>query len=57
MTEAKVERLERTLWELEQLASELYDLGYTEQSAEIYDIVYAMDIELQEAAEELDDVA
>ncbi len=57
MTEAKVERLERTLWELEQLASELFDLGYKEQSAAIYDIVYAMDIELQDAAEELDDVA
>ncbi len=54
MTEAKAERLERTLWELEQLASELFDLGYTEQSAEIYDIVYKMDIDLQE---EMDDVA
>jgi len=27
MTEAKIERLERTLWELEQLASELFDMG------------------------------
>ncbi len=57
MTEAKIERLERTLWELEQLASELHDLGYTEKSSEIYDIVYTMDIDLQEAQEELDDVA
>ena len=57
MTEAKVERLERTMWELERVADELYDLGYKEQSAEIYDIVYAMDSELQEAQEELDDVA
>ncbi len=51
MTEAKAERLERTLWELEQLASELFDLGYTEQSAQIYDIVYAMDMELQDVVE------
>jgi len=51
MTEAKIERLERTLWELEQMASELFDLGYTGQSAEIYDIVYKMDIELQDVVE------
>lgn len=57
MTEAKIERLERTLWELERLADELYDLNYKEQSAEIYDIVYKMDFELQEAQEELDNAA
>ena len=28
MNEAKVERLERTMWELERIADELFDLGY-----------------------------
>lgn len=51
MTEAKIERLERTLWELEQLASELFALGYTTQGNMIYDAVYAMDCELQDVVE------
>ena len=54
MTEAKLERIERTMWELEQLASELHDLGYITQANTIYDTVYAMDAELKE---ELEDVA
>ena len=54
MTEARLERVERTMWELEQLASELFDLGYLTQANTIHDIVYAMDIELQE---EMDNAA
>ncbi len=57
MTEEKMERLERVLWELEQLGSELFDLGYIGQGNSIQDIVYAIDIELQEAQEEIDNAA
>jgi len=52
MDEAKIERLERTLWELEQLASELFDMGYIAQGNEIQGIVYAIDMDLQEALED-----
>jgi hypothetical protein len=51
MTEAKIERLERTLWELEQLASDLFDMGYTTEGNAIYGIVYAIDIELESVVE------
>jgi hypothetical protein len=51
MDEAKIERLERTLWELEQLASELFDMGYITQGNMIYDAVEAMDMELQDVVE------
>ena len=54
MTEAKLERLERTLWELERIGEELFDLGYIDVGNEIQDIVYAMDAELKE---ELEDAA
>lgn len=47
MTEAKIERLERTLWELEQLASELFDMGYITQGNAIYGVVDTMDSELE----------
>jgi hypothetical protein len=51
MNEALVERLERTLWELEQLGSELFDLGYITEGNAIQGIVYAIDADLQEAVE------
>ena len=51
MTEEKIERLERTLWELEQLASELFDLGYITQGNAIYGVVDTMDSELEGAVE------
>ena len=57
MTEAKLERLERTLWELERIGDELFDLGYITEGNAIQGIVYAIDNEVQEAAEALDDVA
>jgi hypothetical protein len=47
MDEAKIERLERTLWELEQLASELFDMGYITQGNMIYGAVEAVDAELE----------
>ena len=47
MTEAKIERLERTLWELEQLASELFDMGYITEGNMIYSAVEAVDAELE----------
>jgi hypothetical protein len=47
MTEAKIERLERTLWELEQLASELFDMGYITEGNAIYGVVSTMDTELE----------
>lgn len=54
MDEAKIERLERTLWELEQLASDLFDMGYITEGNAIQGIVYAIDTDLQE---EQDNVA
>ena len=51
MDEAKIERLERTLWELEQLASELFDMGYITQGNMIYGAVEAVDMELQDVVE------
>lgn len=52
MTEAKIERLERTLWELEQLGSELFDLGYITEGNAVQGIVYAIETDLQEAVED-----
>lgn len=57
MTEAKIERLERTLWELEQLGSELFDLGYITEGNAVQGIVYAIETDLQEAVEGIDNVA
>ena len=57
MTEAKIERLERTLWELERIGEELFDMGYIDVGNEIQDMVYAMDRDLQDAIEERDNVA
>ena len=39
----KQERLERTLWELEQLAVELQDLGYLDAANMIHEAVDFMD--------------
>jgi hypothetical protein len=52
MNEELVERLERTLWELDQLASELSDLGFIAQANLVSDIVNSIDEE-----QELDNVA
>jgi hypothetical protein len=57
MNEAKIERLERTLWELEQLATELDDTGYVTFANTIDDIVTKIEIDIQAAIEELDNVA
>lgn len=57
MTEAKIERLERTLWELEQLASELFDMDYITEGNAIHGVVYAIDTDLRAAIEERDNVA
>ena len=51
MTEAKIERLERALWELERIGEELFDLGYIDVGNSIQDMVYAMDMDLQDAVE------
>jgi hypothetical protein len=51
MTEAKIERLERVLWELERVGEELFDLGYIDVGNEIQDMLYAMDKELEGVVE------
>ena len=48
ISEAKLERVERTMWELEQLASELYDLGYIRQANMVFEAVDEMTAELED---------
>ncbi len=57
MTEARIERLERAIWEITQLAQELDDMGYSTFANEIDAIVANIEIDIQAAVEELDDVA
>lgn len=57
MTEAKIERLERAIWEITQLATELDDMGYGTFASMIDDIVTKIEVDVQAAVEELDNVA
>lgn len=57
MTEAKIERLERAIWEITQLAQELDDMGYGTFASMIDDIVTKIEVDVQAAVEELDNVA
>ena len=54
MTEARIERLERAIWEITQLASELDDMGYGTFVNEIDAIVANIEIDVQAAIEERD---
>jgi hypothetical protein len=54
MTEARIERLERAIWEITQLASELDDMGYGTFANEIDAIVANIEIDIQAAVEERD---
>ena len=51
MTEAKIERLERVIWEIAQLAQELDDLGYGTFANELDVIVANVEIDLGYAME------
>lgn len=57
MDEAKIERLERTLWEITQLAQELEDLGYGALAANLDDVVANIEIDIEAAVEGMDNVA
>jgi t-SNARE complex subunit (syntaxin) len=57
MTEAKIERLERAIWEITQLAQELDDMGYGTFASMIDDIVTKIEVDVQAAVEELDNVS
>jgi len=48
ISEAKLERVERTRWELEQLASELLDLGYDKQANMVFEAVDELTAELED---------
>jgi hypothetical protein len=56
MTEAKIERLERAIWEIAQLAQELDDMGYSTFANELDVIVANVEIDLQSEIEERDSV-
>ena len=45
-----LQRMERVLWELEQLSEELFDMGYITEGNQIQSVVYALDQEIQEKA-------
>ena len=51
MTEAKIERLERAIWEIAQLAQELDDMGYGTFANELDVIVANVEIDLGYAME------
>ena len=57
MDESKIERLERAIWEITQLAQELDDMGYGTFASMIDDIVTKIEVDVQAAVEELDNVA
>lgn len=57
MNEAKIERLERAIWEITQLAQELDDMGYSTFANEIDAIVLNIEVDLIAAVEELDNAA
>lgn len=48
MSTDRIERLERALWEIEQLASELDDMGYGTFAGEIYDIIDKLEKEVEQ---------
>ena len=48
IAQVHLERLERALWELEQLGEELFDLGYITEGNQIQSIVYALEKEIEE---------
>jgi len=52
MDEAKIERLERTLWEITQLAQELEDLGYGEFAAHLDNVVDNIELDIEAALED-----
>ena len=51
MDEARIERLERAIWEITQLAQELDDMGYGTFASMIDDIVTNIEIDIQAAVE------
>jgi t-SNARE complex subunit (syntaxin) len=51
MTEERIERLERAIWEITQLAQELDDMGYGTFASMIDDIVANIEIDIQAAVE------
>lgn len=57
MNEARIERLERAIWEITQLAQELDDMGYGTFASMIDDIVTNIEIDIQAAVEGIDNVA
>lgn len=57
MDEAKIERLERAIWEITQLAQELEDLGYGALAANLDDVVANIEIDIEAAVEGMDNVA
>ena len=57
MDEAKIERLERAIWEITQLAQELEDMGYGTFAADIDNIVANIEIDIEAAVEGMDNVA
>ena len=57
MDEAKIERLERAIWEITQLAQELEDMGYGTFAADIDNIVANIEIDIEAAVEGMDNFA
>ena len=51
MDECKIERLERAIWEITQLAQELDEMGYSTFASMIDDIVTNIEIDIQAAVE------
>jgi t-SNARE complex subunit (syntaxin) len=52
MDEAKIERLERAIWEITQLAQELEDMGYGTFAADIDNIVANIELDIEAALED-----
>jgi uncharacterized protein (UPF0335 family) len=52
MDEAKIERLERVLWEITQLAQEIEDLGYGELAAQMDNVVANIELDIEAALED-----
>ena len=52
MDEDKIERLERVLWEITQLAQEIEDLGYGALAAQMDDVVTNIELDIEAALED-----
>jgi t-SNARE complex subunit (syntaxin) len=52
MDEARIERLERAIWEITQLAQELEDMGYGTFAADIDNIVANIELDIEAALED-----